>query len=128
MRVPKVPSDHQACYSETDNSNINEAQTSVNLICSFKFRKQRQDLVFLTVISHFCQNLSGCELLQRERFVFFKSLCNRSNEELRKVDVVGLWRKLCLILSLWPVKCRAVQTTQACGRNGGSQFHGHARV
>ena len=66
MHVSKEQSDHQAYYSEADNGNINEAQTSVKLICSLKFRKQRQDLVFLTVISHFCQNLSGCELLRRD--------------------------------------------------------------
>lgn len=28
----KEYSDHQACYSERDNNNINEAQTSVKLI------------------------------------------------------------------------------------------------
>lgn len=66
MHVSKERSEHQGCYSETDNRNINEAQTSVKLICSLKFRKQRQDLVFLTVISPFCQNLSGCELLKRD--------------------------------------------------------------
>lgn len=61
----KECSDHQAYYSERDNSNLNEAQTSAKLIWSLKFRKQRQDLVFLTLISYFCQNLSGCDLLQR---------------------------------------------------------------
>lgn len=66
MRVSKEHSDHQAYYSGTDNSNINEAQTSVKLICSLKFGKQRQGLVFLAVISHFCQNLSGCELPKRD--------------------------------------------------------------
>lgn len=82
MHVSEEHSDHQAYYSETDNSNINEAQTSVKLICSLKFRKQRQALVFLTVISHFCQNPSGCELLKRDSFVFFKSLYNHTDEEL----------------------------------------------
>lgn len=66
MHVSEQHNDHQSYYSETDNSNINEAQTSVKLICSLKFRKQRQDLVFLTVISHFCQILSGCELPKRD--------------------------------------------------------------
>lgn len=66
MRVSEEHRDHRGYYSETDNSNINEAQTSVKLICSLKFRKQRQDLVFVTVISHFCQNLSGSELLKRD--------------------------------------------------------------
>jgi len=48
MHVSKEHSDHRGYYSEADNSDINEAQTSVKLICSLKVRKQRQDLVFLT--------------------------------------------------------------------------------
>lgn len=82
MHVSKEQCDHQGYYSETDNSNINEAQTSVKLICSLKSRKERQGLVFLTVISHFCQNLRGCDLLKRDSFLVFKSLYNHNNEEL----------------------------------------------